>query len=454
MITNIFEVYYTTKMHPIRLKPLSKEELGRGMPADVVEEYLSLVKQLYHAFYFDVNADFVPLAEDEQQRRWLVREQLYNSLIKLLFKYDAISDCAYCELQNTMPIEYNFVKHPNIQGKYIGDSLDDFRLALEYSLVDSDDCVNFCDEYLDGRYGYSVCVRPNTPTGLVKSSDLCVIRFEGSYPNMCSVQASYWEVRQLLTTIRRDMEKNADEQKKLDGMLCKTKSYLDSLQKTTYGRPKNDAEWYTIKRALEVESGTLWSIEDKISQIFETMEKPNDRVGFGATLYIYKGKILCHRRDHHLVSATALIHDEHDREVELDVEYCPVCQRYMLNYTSYEQYREQYGLLIGKLKMISGDGTGRELEMAEESPLKLCGYNAQAGGLSATTRQFLLAKIIHDGIMSKLDVIHYLEHFINVNGAQKKNALALEKWREDLEFVHKYNKNSQPKVYIEGVKRY
>jgi hypothetical protein len=127
----------------------------------------------------------------------------------------------------------------------------------------------------------------------------------------------------------------------------------------------------------------------------------------------------------------------------------------MLNYTSYEQYRERHGLLIAKLKMISSNGAGGEFDMASESPLKLCGYNvSQAEGLSATTRQYLLAKIIHDGIMTKLDVIHYLEHFINMNGAKKENVLALEKWCDDLDFVHKYNKSTQPKVYITTVKKY
>ena len=186
----------------------------------------------------------------------------------------------------------------------------------------------------------------------------------------------------------------------------------------------------------------------QIGSIFETMEKPTDGVGAGATLYIYKGNILCHKNNHPLVPATAIIHDELDRELELDVEYCPVCNRYMLSYTSYEQYRERHGLLIGKLKMISLNSFGGEFDMASESPLKLCGYNvSQAQGLSASTRQFLLAKIIHDDIMKKTEVIHYLEHFINMNGAKKENALALEKWCEDLDFVHSYNKNIQPKVY-------
>lgn len=459
MITKVFEYYYTMDMHPARLKPLTKEELGRGMSAEAVEKYLSLVEQLYHAFFFDVNADFVPIPEEERRQKWITRERIYKGIIQLLFKQDAITDDVFCELNNSLLAEFNLTDHPGNPGKYIGDSLDDFRLAFEYSLVENDPNIDLPGCYLDERYGYSVCVKPNTPSGIVKSSDLYVIRFEGTYPDLHSAEASYWEVRQLLKTIRRDMEKNTDEQKLLDDILCKPKgthhSYMDSLQKTIYGRPKNAAEWYTMKRAFEREADCLWRVEDEISRIFETMSKPNDGVGFGATLFIYKGNVLCHKHKHPLVPATAMIHDEQDREVELDVEYCPICKRYMLNYTSYEQYRERHGLLIGKLKMISGNGAGGEFDMAAESPLKLCGYNvSQTGGLATGTRQFLLAKIIHDGIMSKLDVIHYLEHFINMNGAKIENVLALEKWSDDLDFVHKYDKNIQPKVYIGKIKRY
>lgn len=458
MLTNIFEFYYTINMHPARLKPLSKEELGRGMPHDVVEQYLSLVEQLYNAYAFEVNAEFVPPNEEEHRQKILKRDQIGNSIIKLLFKYDAISDDTYCELRKVMPIEFNFMEHPSIPGKYVSDSLDDFRLAFEYCLVESDPNCDLRDDYLDDRYGYRVCVRPNTPNGFVKSSDLCVIRFEGTAGNMHSVEASYWEVKQLLKAIRRDMEYNSEAQKRTDEVFRKEKTlkhnFSTSFHKKLYGTPKNISEWYTIKRALEVEASNLWSVEDEISRIFETMEKPNDSVGFGATLYIYKGNIICHKDKHPVVPATAVIHDAQDRAVELDVEYCPICKRYMLNYTSYEQYRERHSLLIGKLKMISS-GIGGDFEMASESPLKLCGYNvSQAEGLSTATRQFLLAKIIHDGIMSKVDVVHYLEHFINMNGAKKENVLALEKWCDDLDFVHKYNKNTQPQVYIGKIKKY
>lgn len=459
MITKIFEFYYTTNMYPERLKPLSKQELCRGMSEEAAETYLSLVEQLYNANVVDVNEKFVPQDPEVRRQNALECTRIYNELIKHLFKQDAISDDAYVELRKAIPIDFDFCERPDIKGKYVGDSLDDFRLAFEWALLDSDMYVNLTDLYLLDRYGYGYCVRPDTGSKqFVTDSDLFLYR-EADAIQLPIEEISYWEAHHLLKRIQQDMEKNEDEQKRLDTAFCKPQgyqyNYIASLQKTTYSKPKTIAEWYTIKRALELEHGKLWYIEDQVKRIVETMKKPEKTVGTGASLYIYKGKTLCHQQNHLLVPATAVLHDEYDQEIELDVEYCPQCKRYMLNFVSFESYRERYGVLIGKLRMVSSNGAGGEFDMAFESPLKLCGYNvSQTEGLSSATRHYILSKIIHDGIMTKLDVIHYLEHFINLNGSKKENSVAAEKWREDLEFVHKYDMSVQPRVFISSIKKY
>lgn len=170
---------------------------------------------------------------------------------------------------------------------------------------------------------------------------------------------------------------------------------------------------------------------------------------------ISKGRILCHQQKHPVAPATPILHDGYDRELQLNVVYCPKCKRYMLNHISFEHYRKINGILIGKLRMITSNCAGGEFDMAMESPLKLCGYSvSQAQGLASSTRQYILAKIIHDDIMTKPEVIHYLEHFIKLNGSKRENALAVEKWRDDLDFVYKYDISIQPKVYISAIKKY
>lgn len=460
MISEIFEYYYTNNMYPERLKPLTREELSKGMTNDAIDKYLSLIKELYDAFFYDVNTQFKPLKPEIRHQRYTKQSQVYNSLINHLFKKNAISDTAYIELHETMPIDFNFTERPDNPSLYVCDSLDDFRLAFERSILENDEQVNLIYEYLSDRYGYYVCARPDIPAKqLVTSSDLQIIRFEGAIQDWHSVELSYWEVQQLLRSIQRDIKHNTDEQTSLDTQFCNSQQsrtkYIYSLQKSTYKAPRNIAEWYTIKRALEMEKERLSCLELEIKSIFEGMKKPEHTAGSGTSLYIYKGKIVCHYQNHPIVPATAILQNKYDKEIQIDIEYCPKCKRYMINHTSFEHYRERYGILIGKLRMITSNGAGGEFDMALESPLKLCGYNvSQTDGLSSATRQFILAKIIHDGIMSKLEVIHYLEHFINMNGSKKENSLAVEKWHEDLDFVHNYDINIQPTVYITTIKKY
>jgi len=457
MLDEIFDFMYTTDMYPEKLKPLERKDLCKGMSEADVDIYLSLVKQLYEALYFEVSADYKPLPKEELRERHYNQTRIYNSLIKHLFKCDAISDETYVALHEYLAAEFSFESIPGNDEQYVSDSLDDFRLSFERCIVDSNPSVDVSDEYLIDRYGYGWCVRPGTKKLYVVPSDLFIYSCADAN-SLPFREISYWEAKALLKRIREDIKKNADEQSRVDTAITKVfsnKAVFSPPQKWTYKEPKTYAEWYTIKKALLNEEDKLSSVELEVQEIFDGMTKPSEMVGTGATLYIYKGKTACHVHNHAIVAATAILFDTNDSEIEMDVEYCPKCDKYLLNFISFERYREKYSVLIGKLRMVSSTAVSGEFELAAESPLKLCGYNvSETEGLSTSTRQFILSKIIHEGIMKKTEVIHYLEHFINMNGAKKENVLAAQKWRDDLDFVHSYNIDIQPKTFITYVKKY
>lgn len=144
-----------------------------------------------------------------------------------------------------------------------------------------------------------------------------------------------------------------------------------------------------------------------------------------------------------------------DNEIKMNVEYCTQCKKLILNYTSYQEYRNKYGVIIGNLRMVTNDLFDGAYDLAEESPLKLSGYNVgQQDDFDSQTRQFILASIIYDNIMTKGEVIQYLEFFLRQNGNRTTHWLACEKWREDLEFVQNYNINVQPRIAVSGIRRY
>lgn len=172
-------------------------------------------------------------------------------------------------------------------------------------------------------------------------------------------------------------------------------------------------------------------------------------------LHIYKGNIVCHRSTHKIIQAIAVLHNKTDNEIELNVEYCTECKKFILEYTAFEQYRNRYGVLVGNFRMVVNGEFDGEYDLAEESPLMLSGYNvSQRDGYTSRERYYILARIIHDGIMEKGDVIRYLSYFIRKNGAKRGNELALSKWEEDLAFVQDYDINTQPRAIISDIKKY
>lgn len=173
------------------------------------------------------------------------------------------------------------------------------------------------------------------------------------------------------------------------------------------------------------------------------------------TLYIYKGNIRCKKYNHNVISATATLHNISDKDVTINVEYCKDCHKYLLSYDLFLHYRAKYGVLIGDFKIITNDFFDGETDLAEESPLHLSGYNVgQKDGYTSNQRHYILAKIIHDGIMTKQEVLNYLSYFVRMNGARDNMELASAKWREDISFVQNYNISTQPSTIITKITRY
>jgi hypothetical protein len=173
-------------------------------------------------------------------------------------------------------------------------------------------------------------------------------------------------------------------------------------------------------------------------------------------LYVYKGQTSCHTRHHQMESATAIFTGRNNIDIKLNVEYCKDCGKFYISYSVYERYREKHGMLLGKIKMDSASTEGfQDIVLSEFSPLKLCGYSVnQQDGYSRTERQYIISKVIEKGVLSKSEVIRYLEYFISRNGQKSSNALALEKWKEDLDFTLKFKMSEQSEYQIKHIKKY
>ena len=252
---------------------------------------------------------------------------------------------------------------------------------------------------------------------------------------------AYWWTRDVSKYGSQCIKPNGDLEK-IDNVQKETISY--SGQKIVVG----------LRPIILIRKNTLCSAKDVESCIFYKTDRKNQKTE-KETLYIYKGNIRCRRYAHEVIQATAIMRGTADNEIKMNVEYCTDCNKFILNYTSYQEYRNKYGVIIGNVRMVTNDLFDGAYDLAEESPLKLSGYNVgQQDDFDSSTRHYILASIIYDNIMTKGEVIGYLQHFIHLNGSKRSNWLAVQKWKEDLEFVQNYNIDDQPRVAVSCVKPY
>lgn len=175
-----------------------------------------------------------------------------------------------------------------------------------------------------------------------------------------------------------------------------------------------------------------------------------------STLYVHKGTIRCQRESHDVIQATAVLVGRNESNIQLSVNYCRDCDKFFINYVSYEEYRKRYGFLIGNIIL---DDEGKplygDIALAEASPLKLCGYSVnQQDDFSRETRRYIIRKIISLGVMSKSEVIRYLEYFITMNGKRRGNEIAVSKWKDDLAYTLSIDFENQSKFNITKIARY
>ena len=173
-------------------------------------------------------------------------------------------------------------------------------------------------------------------------------------------------------------------------------------------------------------------------------------------LYVHKGKTSCQKNGHPIIETTAFLVTKGCKTVELSVNYCTKCGRFFIGEESYNSYRKQYGVLIGHIRLESSGTTSYNGEpLADASPLRLCGYTVnKTDNLSEYERQYIITQVIINGVMTKSEVVSYLEYFIDHNGRQERNQLAVEKWQSDLEFTLSYNFEEQDRYLISDIQPY
>mgnify|MGYP000015352505 CR=1 FL=1 len=165
------------------------------------------------------------------------------------------------------------------------------------------------------------------------------------------------------------------------------------------------------------------------------------------TLYINKRIHDCKRNKHCIVAVTGIVRKIDGDILKINVEYCFVCGKYFIEEEQFNRYKELYGIILGNFKCCSTLSGGYNPFMKDHSLLNLCGYNVgQKDNLSSISRHKILRYLMENDLMSKPEIIKYLDYFISLNAKQINKKLAVKKWKEDLDYVNIFRIDKQREI--------
>jgi hypothetical protein len=120
--------------------------------------------------------------------------------------------------------------------------------------------------------------------------------------------------------------------------------------------------------------------------------------------------------------------------------YCANCGRYYILEETAKQYRKK-GVLLCRIISVNTykENAPHIKELRDESILKQYGYSvSQEDSLSEEQRQRVLMKLIDKKIVTKTEVLSYLDFFCRLRGdAKSDNAVYC--WKKDRNAISKYN---------------
>ncbi len=170
--------------------------------------------------------------------------------------------------------------------------------------------------------------------------------------------------------------------------------------------------------------------------------RPDVRIQYRDFL-VRRSVFRCASKEHKLKDVNAIISfisDDASTDVKKTVHagYCQECEIYFIMESTYLDMLKM-GVptcrITDEKTYLSGefvDSNG----LAKHSLLMDYGYNvSQNSNLSSTTRKQILARLIDEQILTKSEIISYLDFFISQRQSMPQYRTAISKWMDDREFV-------------------
>ena len=159
-----------------------------------------------------------------------------------------------------------------------------------------------------------------------------------------------------------------------------------------------------------------------------------------APLFLYDAlnRIGCKVNQHEIVPEKYYVrHNDGMTTIVLPVHYCKDCDRYLCGRISYSLFMDYFKGMHLEIRdaIPGGDGNWK---FRTESKLHRLGYNVVEGSLKPVERKELLVSIMESKAISYFEIVATIEQNIHTFGTNPRMQNAVEKWRDDLFFLHKY----------------
>ena len=169
----------------------------------------------------------------------------------------------------------------------------------------------------------------------------------------------------------------------------------------------------------------------------------------------------CRHKDHKLqnINATiSLINQNGEvKQATIPAGYCPNCNVFFIMESTYQNLILK-GTLICRVSdekaYLSNSTFVNGMQLAQESVLKQYGYSvSQQDDLTSARRRKILALLVDNKILTRSDIISYLDFFISQKKYDNKFGKAIDKWKSDREFISEYKAGQYSTYGIRSIYR-
>ena len=194
---------------------------------------------------------------------------------------------------------------------------------------------------------------------------------------------------------------------------------------------------------------------------YETILKPpkHQTIEIRIHDFIVKGNVFqCMYHSHIISDITGIVHiktdDGIDETVQIPAGFCAECKIFFILTSTYQQLLNK-GIILCKVMDKKSYLSQNQLygsNLAQESILMQYGYNvSQIDNIPDKKRQAILTFLIDNAILSKNEIISYLNFFINQRNSIKTMEQAIQKWQKDRAFVEKYHNEYYKKIEVKSI---